>query len=190
MFFELKAKPLTRKSKTGKDLELFVDLSKSLLHSQFQANKHELFLRNKGYIYFKNSNYQLYFNNKKIIKISVSLLDFGSFQSRDFIFQFLQCMLTGMLDFQNETIIKKIDEINQLIMKFQNNFTNLVQLESRYESNPFFNCYYLSLLQLLIILDQVKSEEDLKNEICTLRSVSFSTMDFYQEYKNINTIKQ
>ncbi|MEM8721496.1 MAG: hypothetical protein AAGE84_19750 [Cyanobacteria bacterium P01_G01_bin.39] len=188
IFFELKAKPLIRKSRVGKDLDLFIDLSESLLHSQYQANKHELFLRKEGYIHFKNSDYKLHFKDKKIIKISISLLDFGSYQDRDFVFQFLRCMLAAKLQSDNDAINTKLGKINNMITQFQINFAELTQLESQYESKPFFNCYYLSLPQLLIILDQISSEEDLKNEICKLRNASFSTMDFYQEYKYINTI--
>ena len=188
IFFEIKAKALIRKSRVGKDLELLIDLADSLLHSQYQANKHELFLRNNGFIHFENSGYQLDFNNKNIIKISISLLDFGSFQDRTFIFEFLQCLLNGELKSEDDTIAKKVDKINELIDQFKNNFSDLINLNPEYESKPFFNCYYLSLPQLLIILDQVNSGEDLRNEICKLRSVSFSTMDFYQEYFYINKL--
>src|SRR5919199_1407484 len=94
IFFEIKAKPLTRKSRCGSDFNLFLDLSDSLLASQIQINKHEIFMRKNGSISLDNASI-CELNGRDIGRVSITLLDFGSFQDRTVIFQFLENMLLG-----------------------------------------------------------------------------------------------
>ena len=181
IFFEIKAKPLTRRSRCGNDLNLFLDLSKSLLASQIQTNKHEISLRKNNFIQLENGC--VYWKNREIAKVSITLLDFGGFQDRTFIFQFLQCMLRGQLESNNNINEENIKQINKKIDQFQQQFKELIELDAEKANNPFYDCWFLSLPQLLIILDNVNSSDDLKRELWITRSMSTSSMDFYQEYE-------
>lgn len=179
IFFEIKAKPLTRRSRCDNDLNLFLDLSESLLASQIQANKHEIFLRKNNFIQLKNDC--VHWKNREIAKVSITLLDFGGFQDRTFIFQFLQCTLRVQLESTNSINQGKIKKLNKKIDQFQQQFNELIELDTKKANNPFYNCWFLSLPQLLIILDNVNSSDDLKRELWITRSMSTSSMDFYQE---------
>ena len=192
IFFEIKKKPLTKTAKTGSNLELFIDLSESLLKSQSQINKHEIYIRKNGNIPLENGSI-CYLNNRSIARVSVTLLDFGSFQDRSIIFQFLENMLSIELKLtdqtiQSESLNKKIEDLNENLRKFQHQFNELVQLDSQRINNPFYECWFLSVPQLLIILDNVNSSDDLKRELWRTRSISTSSLDFYKEYEYIRSL--
>jgi hypothetical protein len=182
IFFELKAKPLTSKSRCGSDLNLFIDLSESLLASQIQINKHETFIRKNGSISLDNASI-CELNGRDIARVSITLLDFGSFQDRTVIFQFLQNMLLGRFDASDDADASRVRSLNKKLDEFQSQYNEIVQLDPRRAKNPFYNCWFLSVPQLLILLDNVNSSDDLKRELCRTRSISTSSLDFYREYE-------
>jgi len=182
IFFEIKAKALTRNSRVGSDLNLFLDLTGSLIHSQNQINGHEIFIRKNKFIPLENGS-TCELNGRDIARVSVTLLDFGSFQDRSVISQFLESMLLGTFDTSNNTDINKIINLNKKLNEFQYQFNEIVQLDPTRAGNPFYNCWFLSVPQLLIILDNVHSNDDLKRELWRTRSISTSSLDFYREYE-------
>ncbi|MBD2500488.1 hypothetical protein [Anabaena azotica] len=184
IFLEVKAKALIRSSKCGNDLNLLFDLSESLLKSQIQLNKHEISIRKNGYISFKNG-YICELNDKDIARVSITLLDFGSFQDRT-IFKFLENMLLGNFDSSNNlntSEAKKLNKLNDKINEFKIQFKELIKLNSTWANHPFNNCWFLSVPQLLILLDNVTSSDDLKRELWRTRSRTTSSLDFYREYE-------
>lgn len=185
IFLEVKAKPLTRRSRCGTDLNLLFDLSESLLESQIQINKHEIYIRNNGYISLKDGSI-CELNNRDIARVSITLLDFGSFQDRTVIFQFLENMLQGEFEASNNANsveVEKLDKLNQKLNEFKFQFNELIQLDPRRAKSPFYNCWFLSVPQLLILLDNVTSSDDLKRELWRTRSITRSSLDFYREYE-------
>ncbi|MBD1926536.1 hypothetical protein H6F74_09810 [Trichocoleus sp. FACHB-90] len=182
IFFEIKAKALTRNSRAGSDLNLFLDLSKSLLDSQIQINDHEIFIRkNKSIPLQDGSICEL--NGRDIARVSVTLLDFGSFQDRTVIFQFLENMLLGRFDASDDADANRVISLNKKLDNFKLQFNEIVLLDPRRTGNPFYNCWFLSVPQLLILLDNVNSSDDLKRELWRTRSISRSSLDFYREYE-------
>ncbi|MFP4298008.1 MAG: hypothetical protein ACLFT0_09135 [Spirulinaceae cyanobacterium] len=192
IFFEVKKKSLVRQSKSGDSLKILIDLSKSLLETQRQINKHEIFIKKYGKIEFKDNSI-CYLNNKKIARISITLSDFGSFQDRNVLFQFMGILLLGKLESTNMSNINleersdlsnKIEKLNQKIDDFKNQIDEIYELDNdnKKNSNYFYNCWFLSVPQLLVILDNVQSSNELKQELWRTRSMSISSLDFYREY--------
>jgi hypothetical protein len=185
IFFEVKTKPLTRKAKCGDDLALLFDLSNSLITSQIQINKHEIFIRKNGCISLKDSSI-CELKGRNIERISMTLLDFGSFQDRTIIFNFLDNMLLGKFeainDLCNDYLNQKIGTLNEKLNKFKCQFDELVKLDSTREESRFGNCWFLSVPQLLLILDNVHSSDELKNELWRTRHVELGVIDFYKDY--------
>ncbi|MEH2117441.1 hypothetical protein [Nostoc sp.] len=180
IFFEVKAKPLTRRSRCGSDLNLLFDLSDSLLTSQIQINKHEIYIRKNGSISLKNGSiFEL--NDRDIAQVSITLLDFGSFQDRTVVFQLLENMLLGKVEASDD--VNKVEKLNKKLNDFKLQFNELVQLDPTRAKNPFYNCWFLSVPQLLILLDNVNSSDDLKRELWRTRSITTSSLDFYREYE-------
>jgi hypothetical protein len=74
-------------------------------------------------------------------------------------------------------------EIQNKINKLSEKLAKLNNLSSNNANNsPFFNSWFLSVPQLLVLLDNVNSNDSLKTELWKIRSVSASTLDFYFEY--------
>ncbi|RFP54107.1 MAG: hypothetical protein BJG00_016565 [Limnothrix sp. CACIAM 69d] len=165
-------------------MNLFLDLSKSLLDSQFQINKHEIFIRRNESLLMEDG-VVCHLSNREIVRVSVTLLDFGSFQDRTIISQFLESMLRGRLDISSvvsDSEQEQISEMNEKFNKFRDQFKELGSLAPQTIDKPFYNCWFLSLPQLLIILDHVKTADDLQREIWKTRNFSASSLDFYMEY--------
>jgi hypothetical protein len=185
IFLEVKAKPLTRKARAGSDFNLYCDLSDCLLTSQMQINKHEIFIRKNGFITLKDGS-TCYLNNKTIAKLSITLFDFGSFQDRNFVFQFLENMLFGQLESNNNS--NKINGLNKKLNEFQEQLNKLTELDCQKIDHPFYNSWFLSVPQLLIILDNVNSNDELKHELWKTRHFTTTCFDFYQEYETARKI--
>lgn len=190
-FLEVKSKPLTRQSQDGNSLKLFSDLCNSLLASQIQLVRHKIYIIKYNKIFFKNGNLcQL--NGRKVALVSLTLLDYGSFQDRSFIFQFLKNMLLGEFEI-NESLSEQdkqeLHKINKKLKEFKDEFDELCKLDPQEAINPFYNCWFLSVPQLLVILDKVDSNDDFKQEIFRTRSVTTGCLDFYNDYYQILKLK-
>ncbi|MGL4500076.1 MAG: hypothetical protein ACRCU2_13510 [Planktothrix sp.] len=196
IFFEVKAKPLTRVSRCGDEVELFIDLFQSLVQSQTQINKHEIHLRKNGFLSLDDGSC-CHFDNKKIIKVSLSLLDFGSFQDKTFLTNFLSILVNSNLQIfhsNRRRTAKKSNELNEELnndcMKLTSQLDALNTLNPDFKKcDPFFNSWFLSIPQLLIILDNVNSNDDLKKEIYKTRNLSIGSSDFYREYAEARKYK-
>lgn len=189
IFLEIKSKPLTRKSKDGNDLDLLVDLSKSLVESQIQLINHEVYIRENKTITLKDG-YILKLNNRNIVLVSISLLDFGSFQDKTFIHQFLKIMLFSKIGNIHSVNATKISYLNEKLNDLKSLVTKIVQLDPNKLQHPFHNCWFLSVPQLLILLDNVNSNDDLKQELWRTRGITINSLDFYREYDNARQIAQ
>lgn len=187
IFLEIKSKSLTRKSKDGNGLDLLVDLSKSLLESQIQLINHEAYIRDNETITLKDG-YICKLNNRNIALVSISLLDFGSFQDRIFIHQFLRIMLDIEIGSNLSVDASKVSDLNKKLNKFKSLVSKIVQLDPGKLKHLFQYCWFLSVPQLLILLDNVNSNDDFKQELWRTRSITTGSLDFYREYDNARQI--
>jgi hypothetical protein len=53
--------------------------------------------------------------------------------------------------------------------------------EAYADNNPFFNCWFLSVPQLLTLIEGVQSGEELKDALWRIWSSTFGALDFYFE---------
>ena len=188
-FLEIKKKILTKNARSGHDITLLIDLYQSLLNSQIQAIQHEIKLRKNKKIQFKDRNI-LNYNGQKFLKFSISLFDFGSLSDKMIVDQILSLFAFSQFTPQNIENKNKIEELNKKCDQFQKYFTELSTLTSNKEDLSFLlNNFFLSLPQLLIILDDVNSTSDFGKNILENSRISFSTMDFYYERSYFKKIK-
>jgi hypothetical protein len=184
VFIELKKKALTRAAKSGDDAHLLMDISKSLLDSQIQMGNHELNLRRNGFLDLENNGniYRLNLHQKEVSRVSLTLHDHGSLQDRDLVFQILENFL-----FSNYRAVRPQDkdEFDKLAEKFKifrNQYSELEKLRGRKSKTPFSHCWFLSVPQLLILLDDVNSGDDFHNCLTKTKFISTRTYDFYSIY--------
>lgn len=92
MFIELKKQPLTRKAQADSDTALLIDMAASLLPAQLQAGWHEVRIRRDGYLLLEKDGKirRIDLNGRSIERIALTVFDYGGFQDRILLQQFLQ----------------------------------------------------------------------------------------------------
>ena len=185
LFFEVKKKALTRKARAGSDIDILIDLAKSLLYAQLQAGRHEVRLRTLGYLDLEDDRgniNRIELSGRDIERIAVTFLDHGSFQDRMILQQFLATNLSALYTSADLGLQEKLDNLKIKLAEFRELYEKIASLDDRRRKNPFFHCWFLSLPQILILLDSVNSNEDLKDALWTTRYMSTGSLDFYYDY--------
>ena len=121
IFAEVKKKALTRRSKAGSDADLLLDLAGSLLAAQAQAGWHEVRLRHDGHLDLRRDGIatRLELNDRGVERLAVSLLDFGSFQDRILLKQFLEATLNARFTPAATSLNKKFEKINDALIEIR-----------------------------------------------------------------------
>lgn len=185
IFIEIKKKGLTRNAMSGVDVDLFHDLAQSVLRSQSQAFKHEYFIRKEGELILRKdeTTKTIKHNDRVIIRVSLSLLDFGSLQSPDNlrkILEFSQKRNLHAVENQNEEKISLWNTYTKTINKF---FRRIVEMTPHQQNPHFLDSIFMSTLQLLTLLNDSNNEEDICNKIYRETRVSYMTLDLYKNYE-------
>lgn len=188
IFMEVKKKALTNKSKSGIDVYILIDLALSLLHAQAQASRHESLLYEKEVLEISNSSNEIHelrkvknSINREVEKIAVSLLDFGSFQDRAFLSNLLEVSLDNNFSTREIDFSEKFQSLEKYLNTIRNQYNKMKKYQDDYEI-PFFNCWFLSIPQVLILLDSTRDEDSFWKALSKIRHISTGTSDFYYEY--------
>lgn len=191
IFLEMKKKALTRRARAGNDAELLLDLAGSLLDAHAQAGWHELRITKAGFLDLARNGEtrRLSLEGRGIEKIALGMLDFGSFQDRMVLKQFLEATLNASFQSADSAYEKKFQKINSTLGEIRQQYNTAFagQPEARL---PFFNCWFMSIPQLLILLDKVADSATFKRELWSCRSITTGTSDFYFEISNMRRIRK
>ena len=190
IFIELKKKALTRRARAGSDVDLLLDLAGSLLAAQAQAGWHELRLTNTGSLdLVSNGKCQtLSLQDRSIEKIAVGMLDFGSFQDRVMMQQFMEATLNASFSSPDPTYAKRFKAINAALQEIRDQYTATHQGKAEVRQ-PFFNCWFISIPQLLVMLDEVTDADTFRNALWGCRHMTTGTSDLYFEISNMRRLK-
>lgn len=181
ILIELKKKALTAASYAGNTTSALLDLCLSALDAQLQMGKHELRLREHGKIEFLDGTV-LELRDRRIERISVSLLDWGGTQSR-FILQRIAANLVGArVDASGLTAKQRKDlaSANETLAELHAQRTRLDSLGIKGAAD-FNNWWFLSVPQLLFVLDRVTGPEAFYDDLRLVRGIHTGTMDFYRD---------
>jgi hypothetical protein len=184
-FIEIKKKPLTRKSRSGDISSIVVDLSESLLATQTQLGYHEVALRELNSLPLEQDNgdvVNLSLNNRHIERISLTLFDYGSFHDRVFLEKFLSLGLGYELNITEPGYSERLKRFQKRQRKLRDQYTRLSAHDQRYQQAPFYNCWFLSVQVILLLLDGCNCGADFKSRLWSVRHVTGGTLDFYAEY--------
>jgi hypothetical protein len=183
IFIELKKKALTRKARAGSDVYLLLDISSSLIDSQIQLGKHELMIRKLGFLDIEDlskKTHHIELKGRKIERVALTLLDYGGIQDRRVISQLLTIVINANFNVGDSQYEDKFQKLREKCLKLLSQIIDLKKMGG-WDQIPFFNCWFLSIPQLLVLLDSVGSNEDFKRELWSTRSITFSSLDFYYE---------
>lgn len=191
IFLEVKKKSLTRKARAGSDIDLLVDMAGSLLDAQLQAGWHEVRIRRDGFLDLYNGDAQctrISLNGRDVERVAVTLFDYGGLQDRMLLKQFLESHLRMNFSTQNEPLKKKLEKLNIRVDALRKQ-TEALMLMRASQQQPFFNCWFLSVPQLLILLDNVKDNDSFKSALWDVRHIWTGSLDFYFDLSSWKKIR-
>ncbi|EQD50162.1 hypothetical protein B1B_11332 [mine drainage metagenome] len=180
IFFEVKKKTLTRRAKAASDAHLLLDLAGSMLAAQAQAGWHEVRLRRDNYLDLVRGDLtkRLELNGREVERVAVSLFDFGSFQDRILVKQFLEATMNVSFTAADARFEKKFKDINGALAEIREQVVALHPGE-QVINQPFFNYWFISVPQLLVLLDGVTDVAGFKAALWSCRSVVTGSSDLY-----------
>ena len=190
VFLELKKKPLTRIARTGSDAQLLVDLAGSIFSALAQTGWHELRIRSAGQLALKRDGKpedSLQLRGRSVERVALSGLDFGSFQDRVILDRLLLSTMNANFKPADPALGQHFREVNKSLAEIREQ-VRLSEGEPGSGDRAFYNCWFLSIPQMLIILDNVAGPEDFRNSLWRCRHTSMGTGDFYFEFEHLKTI--
>jgi hypothetical protein len=181
---ECKSKSLTNLSRAGMIPDALVDLVKGFLVPLWQLTEHEIILTKKQIITFIDGK-TLKLNDRKIEKIVLTMLDFGSFQNRMFTSRIVQSIILVSFGSDDVNTHVRLSELNEIIQKITQNFNVLSELSGqefgRFVQNYTFGVWWLSVDQLMTL---VNPNIPLWDALKPIRHMVFGTGDIMNEYAN------
>jgi hypothetical protein len=184
IFVEMKKKPLTRKSRSGNDINLFYDLSESLLAAMCQIGRHEILLFKHGSLELQDGSetYTIERNGRAVERVALSPVEFGGMQDRGVISQVLKTMTTSKLSAVDASNAHSINKVQTKGQELLDQYNELAKIQSDAKGVTFMNCWFLSLGQFLTILQGVSSNDSFQSSLFTTRHIMMGSLDFYFEH--------
>lgn len=200
VFIEVKMKPLTRKAIAGDGVNLFVDLSRSLIASQKQLGTHELYLLQNRKIALrqdhslkKSKNKKqvvIEHKNRKIERVSVGFTEYGFITDRQVVAAILETVTIGSVHSDDPKREHELNDLHQAAQVLQKQSEKLMDYKSEYSQNEYFDCAFFTLQQLLMIINDSNSTDSFVENLLTTKYSTMSTNDFYYEYDEWRRIRK
>ncbi len=191
IFAEVKKKTLTRRAKAGSDAHLLLDFAGSLLAAQAQAGWHEVRLRRYNYLNLERAGIttRLELNARGVERVAVSLFDFGSFQDRILTKQFLEATMNASFTPVAASLNKKFKELNESLVAIREQVVALYPGQNEI-NQPFFNCWFLSVPQMLALLDGVTDGAGFRATLWSCRHIVTGSSDLYFDLSKMRRWKR
>jgi hypothetical protein len=187
ILIEFKKKVLTSKAKSGADINLLIDLSESILEAQIQAGRTEIILREKTSITLiakDKSTQTINLNNRRIERIALTQLEFGGFHDR-FVFKHLLIALlthSYVSSSKDSKTIEKFEQLEVKRKKWTEQYSKLCVIDSSYPDNPFFDCWFMSLPQLIEVINLSSDNDSFYEIFRRTKHITSNTLDWYREF--------
>lgn len=180
---ECKCKPLTRLARSGHPINLLVDMAKSLVHSQAQAMRHQKLMTECSTFPLDDAilgKQTICLNGRAVERISVSLHDYNSLQDNHFLPQFLTICCNATFNSSDAAAQLTLDEIDKKELGgLKEMAKDLGELSG---NRPFWSSAFMSVPQILLILEHADDNEAFLKEFRRTRTITFATRNFYYEY--------
>lgn len=176
---ECKAKALTRGAMTGMQGDALLDFAGGLFASQAQALRHERILRSAGSIHFRDET-RLELRNRRITRLTVTLLDHGSLQDRWMLRNTYNALLS--VEFTCDpgyTKKRQVEDFNTNLRLFREETRLLEAAGQDINAHPL-NAASASVAQLDVLLESVQSLSEARTRLSA--PVTFSTLNVLLEH--------
>ena len=191
MLFEMKKKSLTRKAKAGNEFKIVADLLGSLIDSQAQCFRTSHIMTKDGYVDLDDGNGNVTRVEKRdrtVECISICLGAFGPLQDRILIKSIMNEMCNNSLTAEyngiDNQIIKDVKKLNKDMQKWLP-YLNEERVNGDSKSNPFFNSWFLDLEQLMLLVHESNSNEELLARLREIKCVNMGSYNFYRERRMV-----
>lgn len=189
VFLEVKKKGLTRSARSGHDLQLLLDLTKGIAESQAQALRHQALLQEFGHLLLTIKGHPdkvVEWKDRRIIRASVVLFDYGSLHDRMTLGHFLR--IACDTEFSTESIEHKeaVDDVNKVLKKLREHAERLGEMQHRF---PFQDSVLLSVPQMLLLFRNSSSNATFIEELTRGERTYMNTKDFYSHYKFLRSLR-
>lgn len=166
VFLECKAKSLTRGAMAGSPGDALLDFAGGMFASQVQALRHERILVENGKIEFQSGS-RLAWCNRRITRLSITLLDHGALQDRMVFSQMYPALQGVQFNVQGPfTRELQIKSFNKVLSDMSKEMTMLEGLDRDLQLQRF-GAASLSIGQLEVFLEDIKNIEHLINRIAS-----------------------
>ena len=194
MLFEIKKKNLTRKAKSGNEFKIVADLLGSLIDSQAQCFRTSHLMIKDGYVDLNDRNgnvTRVEKQDRTAECISVCLGAFGPLQDRMLIKSIMKEMCNNLLTAEYEgtdkQTIKDVKKFNKDMQKWMP-FLNEERTNGDSKRNPFFNSWFLDFEQLMLIVKESNSNDELHARLIETKYVTTGSYNFYRERRMVRMI--
>ena len=191
MLFEIKKKSLTRKAKSGNEFKIVADLLGSLIDSQAQCFRTSHLMIKDGYVDLDDGNGNVTRVDKQgrtAECISVCLGSFGPLQDRMLIKSIMKEMCNNLLTAEYEgtdkQTIRDVKKFNKDMQKWMA-FLNEERTNGDSKTNPFFNSWFLDFEQLMLIVKESNSNDELQARLIETKYVTTGSYNFYRERRMV-----
>lgn len=193
MLFEMKKKSLTRKAKAGNEFKIVADLLGSLIDSQAQCFRTSHLLNQQGYVDLNDKGNVTKVERKGRVAecITICLGAFGPLQDRMLIKSIMEEICKHQLqagyDGDDPQTIKEVNKFNRDMQKWM---PFLIEEMTNGDSkrNPFFNSWFLDLEQLLLLIKEANSNDELLESLRETKHVTMGSYSFYRERRMLKGI--
>ncbi|MDQ4629304.1 hypothetical protein [Janthinobacterium lividum] len=186
IFVETKKKSLTRAARSGFDVAILADMTDSFVSATLQALRHQLQILKEGFIDLlqpDGSIVRLDLNNREVECISITLPDYGSFQDRIILERILDNSMRLEFSTGDQALQKKLKKVNKKFDELRSVTNDLyIQSGKPAQWRPFVNCWFLSVPQFLVLLDEVTGAEEFDEALNLTRRISTGSRDFYFDF--------
>lgn len=194
MLFEMKKKSLTRKAKSGNEFKIVADLLGSLIDSQAQCFRTSHLMIKEGYVDLddgKGNVTRVEKQGRTAECISVCLGAFGPLQDRMLIKSIMDEMcnnpLTAEYEGTDKQTIKDVKKFNKDMQKWMP-FLKKERTNGDSKRNPFFNSWFLDFEQLMLIVKESNSNDELQARLIETKYVTTGSYNFYRERRMVRMI--
>lgn len=182
--FEMKKKGLTRQAQSGNETSILKDLANSVLASHYQAMNIESVLNNCDFLHLKHGDVKssISLNGRRVIRISVSLHDFGALQDKVVLQRLLTIAVQSEFRSQDDAEDEKLKEWRE----YSEKLTTLALENNEFNNGriPFHNSLFMSIPQILMLLDKSSNADEFFKYLRLFITTTTGSRDVYTDFLN------
>ncbi len=111
--------------------------------------------------------------------------EFGGFQDRTFIKAMLRQLVDTTITFNDPSdtvMVRKIEQIGKKVKEWPDQTIEQLAVNKRFEDFEFYDCWFISLPQLLLLLKYSTDSESFYKALSSVKYVSMASSNFYFEF--------